>query len=71
MFYKYSNKKRRVKENLLPLLDAVENIISEDEEKLRFSILSLAMSVTVRLVILRVFSPLSWKTGVGNRMKHP
>jgi len=65
MFYKYSNRKRRVKENPPPLLDAVENIITEDEEKLRFSMPSFTMSVIVRLVIL------SWKTGVGNRIKHP
>ncbi|KAF1454281.1 hypothetical protein FQV07_0012639, partial [Pygoscelis papua] len=32
-FYKYINDKKRAKENLHPLLDAGENIVTEDEEK--------------------------------------
>jgi len=32
-FYKYINSKRRAKENLHPLLDAVGNVTTEDKEK--------------------------------------
>jgi len=39
--------------------------------RLMYSVLSLSHSLTVRLVVLRVPSTLSWKTGKGRRMKPP
>jgi len=33
LFYKHINSKRRAKENLRPLLDAVGNLTTEDREK--------------------------------------
>lgn len=32
-FYKYITNKKRVKENLLPLLDTQGNVVMQDEEK--------------------------------------
>ncbi|KAK4818351.1 hypothetical protein QYF61_011448 [Mycteria americana] len=58
-FYTYISNKRRAKENFHPLLDAGGNTAAKDKEK----------SLIVRPVVLQVPTPLSWKTGMGSRMK--
>lgn len=39
--------------------DAKENIVTENEEKLRYLMLSLPQSLIIRPVVLKVSSPLS------------
>lgn len=41
------------------------------KKRLRFSLLTLVLSLLVKPFILRVRSPLSWKTGMGKRIKPP
>ena len=70
-FCKYISNKRRAKENLHPLLDAEGNIVTEDEEKADVLNAFLLQSLIVRPAVVWVHSPLSWKTGMGSRMKSP
>lgn len=55
------------KEDLHPLLYVVGRI-SKDEVKVRYSMTSLLLSLLVRTIIHRVLRPLSWNTGMGNRI---
>lgn len=63
-FYKCTNNKRRAKENIYHLLALGGNIVRKDEEKAK--VLS-----CLRLVVVWVPSPKSWKTSMGSRMKPP
>ena len=72
-FYKYISNKRRAKENLHPLLDAGGNTVTKAEEKAEVlnAFFASVFNSQITPVVLRVPSPLSWKTGMGSRMKHP
>jgi len=68
-FYKHINNKRRAKDNLHPLLDVGGNIVTKDEEKAEYLTPYLPQRLIVRLVVLGVPSPSSWKAGMGSRTK--
>jgi len=57
--------------NLHPLLDVGRNMVTKDKEKAEVLHVVLPQSLIVRPVVLGVPSPLSWKTGMGNKMKPP
>ena len=69
-FYKYINCKRMAKENLHPLLELARNVITQEKEKLRFSMSSLHQSLEVRPISLRLLYTLTWKSEMGSRI-HP
>lgn len=70
-FYKYISNKRKVKENLHPLLGVEGNILTGDEEKAGILMLSLPQSLIVTPILLKIPSPLRWKPEMGSRMKTP
>jgi len=70
-FYKYISNKMRVKENFHPLLDAGGKVVTMDVKRQRYLMPSLPQFLIVTPVVLRVPSPLSWKTGTRSRMKAP
>lgn len=78
--YKHIRNKSKAQDNLHPLLDAVRNTATKDEEKadaflistfLRYLMPSWPQYLIVRPVFLQVSSTLSWKTGMGSSMKPP
>jgi len=64
-FYKYINNKKRAKRNLHPLLDAWRNITIKVEEKAE------VLNAFFASVLLRIFSSLSWNTGMDCRINPP
>lgn len=68
-FYKFINSKRRIRENLPPLLDAEENIVTKDEEKAEVLKPTLPQSLAVELAVPWTPSLMSWEMGRGSRMR--
>lgn len=66
-----ARKKRRLKENLHPLLDSEGITVTKNEEKASMLNAFFSQSLRERCIILRVLSPLSWKIRMGSRSKSP
>lgn len=62
--------RRRNKENFHPLLDVRVNIVMKMSISLRYLIPSLLEYLLVRLIVLWVLSPLSWKTVIEREINN-
>lgn len=71
MFYKCMNSKRRAKENVYPLLDAVGNMTTEVKEKAEVLSTFFTFAFNCQTSYPKVLSLLTWKSGLGNRINHP
>ena len=67
-FYKFVNSKRRIRENLPPLLDAEGNMVTKDEEKAEVLNVYFA-SLAVELAVPWTPSLMRWEMGRESRLR--